>query len=252
MAFAHYAKPFLLKMDASKDKWYHLVTYGSRTLTPHEKYYHLTKLGFLVLKWAVAEHFKEYLLYQPFLVKTDNNPLTYIMMTPNLDATGHQWVGALAWFNFELEYQKGCDNTVADMLSQVTTQLDPDIVKSILDKVALGAAHQAETHNPDHGREWLLLRARGTCCHRLLASADACNGLGWRPKRGPSTTECSFRLAGVTEEDRFKSTSGKPCLQWGRQTDPIESSEFYDLYGSPILALDIQRWDWRFATVCSP
>ena len=31
------------------------------------------------------EHFKEYMAYQPFLVKTDNNPLTYIMMTPNLE-----------------------------------------------------------------------------------------------------------------------------------------------------------------------
>ena len=53
------------------------------------------------------EHFKEYLLYQSFLVKTDNNPLMYIMTTPNLDATGHQWVGALVKFNFWLEYQKG-------------------------------------------------------------------------------------------------------------------------------------------------
>ena len=34
------------------------------------------------------EHFKEYLPYPSFLVKTDNNPLTYIMMTPNLNATG--------------------------------------------------------------------------------------------------------------------------------------------------------------------
>ena len=51
--------------------------------------------------------FKEYLLYQPFLVKTDNIPLTYIMTTPNLDATGHQWDGTLAKFNFQLEYQKG-------------------------------------------------------------------------------------------------------------------------------------------------
>ena len=51
--------------------------------------------------------FKEYLLYPPFLVKTDNNPLTYIMTTPNSDATGHQWVGALVKFNFQLEYQKG-------------------------------------------------------------------------------------------------------------------------------------------------
>ena len=39
------------------------------------------------------------------------------MMTPNLHAMGHQWVGALVQFNFELEYQKGCDNTVADALS---------------------------------------------------------------------------------------------------------------------------------------
>ena len=57
--------------------------------TMREKNYHSTKLEFLALKWAVTEHFKEYLLYQPFLVKTDNNPLTYIMSTPNLDATGH-------------------------------------------------------------------------------------------------------------------------------------------------------------------
>ena len=41
------------------------------------------------LKWAAMEHFKEYLPYQPFLVRTDNNPLTYIMTTPNLNATGH-------------------------------------------------------------------------------------------------------------------------------------------------------------------
>ena len=94
------------------------------------------------------EYFKEYLLYQPFLVNTDNNPLTYIMMTPNLDATGHQWVGALVQFNFDLEYQKGHDNTVADVLSWVTTQLDPDMVKSILNGVAIEAVHQAETHDP--------------------------------------------------------------------------------------------------------
>ena len=84
---------------------------------PHEKNYHSTKLKFLVLKWVVTEHFKENLLYQPFLVKTDNNPLIYIMTTPNLNAMSHQWVGALAWSNFELEYQKAYDNTVADVLS---------------------------------------------------------------------------------------------------------------------------------------
>ena len=94
LAFVSYTKDFLLETDASKeelgavlsqkqeDGQFHLVAYGSQALTAHEKNYHSTKLEFLALKWAVMEHFKEYLLYQPFLVKTDNNPLMYIMTTP--------------------------------------------------------------------------------------------------------------------------------------------------------------------------
>ena len=94
LAFADYTKDFLLETDASKeglggvlsqkqtDRHYHLVAYGSRALTAHNKNYHSTKLEFLALKWAIMQHFKEYLLYQPFLGKTDNNPLTYIMTTP--------------------------------------------------------------------------------------------------------------------------------------------------------------------------
>ena len=69
-------------------------------------------------------------------------------MIPNLDATGHQWVGALVQFNFGLECQKGCYNTVTDVLRWVTTRLDPDTVTSILNGVALGAAHQAKVHDP--------------------------------------------------------------------------------------------------------
>ena len=50
------------------------------------------KQEFLGLKWVIAEQFQEYLLSKPFTVKTDNNPLTYIVTTPNLYATRHQWV----------------------------------------------------------------------------------------------------------------------------------------------------------------
>ena len=54
------------------------------------------------------------------------------MMTPNLDATRHQWVSALVQFNFALEYQKGHDN----------------IVVGILSWVAIGLTHWAEVHDP--------------------------------------------------------------------------------------------------------
>ena len=117
-------------------------------LTTHEKNYHSTKLEFLALKWAVMEHFKEYLLYQAFLVKTNNNPLTYIMSTPNLDDTGHHWVSALAKYNFWLEYQKGRDNAAADNLSRVTTHLKPEAVQAVLDGAAMGASQRAERENP--------------------------------------------------------------------------------------------------------
>ena len=160
LAFANYTKDFLLEMDASKeglgavlsqkqeDGWFHLIAYGSRALTTHEKNYHSTKLEFLALKWAVMEHFKEYLLYQPFLVKTDNNPLMYIMTTPNLDATGHWWVGALAKFNFWLEYQKGWDNAVAHALSQIATHLGLVAMQAILDGATIGTSQRAEGEDP--------------------------------------------------------------------------------------------------------
>ena len=98
---ADFNKPFLLETDASKlglgavlsqkqtDSWYHLVAYASWSLTTHEHNYHSMKQEFLVLKWVIAEQFQEYLLLKPFIVRTDNNLLTYIMTTPNLDATWH-------------------------------------------------------------------------------------------------------------------------------------------------------------------
>ena len=159
LAFTDYTR-LLTQMDTSKeglgavlsqkqeDGWFNLVAYGSWALTTHEKNYHSTKLEFLVLKWAIMEHFKEYLLYQPFLVKTDNNPLMYIMTTPNLDAAGHQWVGALAKFNFQLEYQNGQDNSVANVLSRVTICLGPEAVQSILDGATIGASQGAEGEDP--------------------------------------------------------------------------------------------------------
>ena len=60
--------------------------------------------------------FQVYLLWKPFVVKTNNNPLIYIMTTPNLDATQHCWVGLLARFTFSIKYQKEWDNSAVDAL----------------------------------------------------------------------------------------------------------------------------------------
>ena len=136
LAFADFKKPVLLETDASieglgavlsqkQDKGrYHPIAYASRSLKGGKLKYHSSKLEFLVLKWAVTEQFRKYLQYQPFLVHTNNNPLTYVMTPPNLDAVRHRWVLAMAGYNFEIEYVRGMDNKVADALSHMGGQLD--------------------------------------------------------------------------------------------------------------------------------
>ena len=156
LMFPNFKKPFLLEMDASKeglgavlsqkqsDGWYHPVAFGSHSLTPAEKNYHSSKLEFLALKWSVMEHFKEYLTYVPFVVRTDSDSLMYVLTTPNLDAMGHQWVGALASFQFELECQKGADNGAADALSQVPINHSQQTVQSLPEGVIVGTSDRGE------------------------------------------------------------------------------------------------------------
>ena len=97
-----------------------VIAYASRTLTPSEQNYHMHsgKLEFLALKWSVTEQFRDYLYYVPeFVVYTDNNPLTYVLTSAKLNATGLRWVGELADFNFEIRYRPGKLNADADSLS---------------------------------------------------------------------------------------------------------------------------------------
>ena len=72
-------------------------------------------------------------MYSPFMAQTDNNLLTYVLMMPNLDVTGHQWVGTLASFQFELEYQKGTDNNATGALSHVPFSHSWETVQSLLE-----------------------------------------------------------------------------------------------------------------------
>ena len=149
LAFADFKKPFLLETDAlieglgavlsqkQDNGHYHPIAYASHGLKGGKLKYHSSKLEFLALKWAVTEQFREYLQYQPFLVCTNNNPLTYVMTTPNLDAVGHRWVAAMARYNFEIEYVRGMDNKVADTLSHIGGQLDEEAIKELLDQGAI-------------------------------------------------------------------------------------------------------------------
>ena len=126
-----------------------VICFASRTLTDAERNYHLHsgKLEFLALKWAITEKFADYLKYgPPFLVYTDNNPLTYVLTTAKLNASGLRWVAELSDYNFEIRYRPGKTNIDADCLSRNSLDVEnfltecskscaPKVIDSILHAV---------------------------------------------------------------------------------------------------------------------
>ena len=130
LAYADFKSPFILHTDASsdglgavlyqyQDNQRRVIAYASRSLSPSERNYPAHKLEFLTLKWAITDKFHEYLYGAEFQVFTDNTPLTYILTTAKLDATGHRWVAALSNYSFSISYKPGRNNTDADALSRI-------------------------------------------------------------------------------------------------------------------------------------
>ncbi|MCG8045180.1 MAG: Ty3/Gypsy family RNase HI domain-containing protein, partial [Candidatus Thiodiazotropha endolucinida] len=117
------------------------VAYASRSLKASERNYPAHKLEFQALKWSVTEKFHDYLYGNTFEVITDNNPLTYILTTAKLDATGQRWVASLSNYNFSIKYRSGLKNADADGLSrrqECDTEgrtMFPDAIKAVCTSV---------------------------------------------------------------------------------------------------------------------
>ncbi len=126
-----FSQPLILSIDASLDglgavlsqvpageQKARPIAFASKTLSSSQKKYPAHRLEFLALKWSVCEKFSHWLRGHSFTVWTDNNPLTYILTKPKLDACEQRWVSKLAPYTFDLKHIPSTKNTVADMLSR--------------------------------------------------------------------------------------------------------------------------------------
>ena len=71
----------------------------------------------MALKWSVCERPSHWLKGHSFTIWTDNNPLTYLLTKPKLDACEIRWVSKLASYTFDLKHLPGKKNVVADARS---------------------------------------------------------------------------------------------------------------------------------------
>ena len=161
MAYPNFEEPFLLHTDASETGleavlyqqqngvlW--VIAYGSHTLSPSERNYHLHsgKLEFLALKLSICEQFWDCLYYAPsFRVYTDNNPLTYVLTSAKLNATGLHWIGELADFNFDIRYRPGKTHVDADSFSRIPFDFEAymkSCTEELLPEVTQAVTHSAQ------------------------------------------------------------------------------------------------------------
>ena len=155
LAHPDFEKPFILAVDASFDGIGAVlsqlqpgetiarpVAFASKTLSQAQLNYPAHRLEFLSLKWAICDKFPHWLKGRHFTAWSDNNPLTYILTKPRLDACEQRWVAKLVAYDFDLKYVPGPKNTVADALScepfvqsSVSHRLVKEPYLSLLDEV---------------------------------------------------------------------------------------------------------------------
>ena len=195
LAFPDFTKPFKIEVDASHqglgavlsqkqdDDTDRVIAYASRGLRGAEKNmngYSSMKLELLTLKWAITEKFKDYLHNVPFIVYTDNNPLSYFMSTAKLGATEQRWAAQLAQYDFKIKYRPGRENRNADSLSrrpQENEEMERDIVVSTLGMTPIPVDLQcnvlkAAIHINNSNQETLKCSAMPSWSHEQLVAAQ--------------------------------------------------------------------------------
>lgn len=122
------SKPFILRTDSSG---YCLgaalmqgeglderpVEYASRLLTDPEKNYTTTEREALAVVWAVGK-FRGYLEGADIVVKSDHQPLRWLMSLRSPSGRLARWALALQEHNLKIEYTPGRANLLADTLSR--------------------------------------------------------------------------------------------------------------------------------------
>ncbi|XP_063390383.1 uncharacterized protein LOC134676003 [Cydia fagiglandana] len=125
---ADYSKQFILRTDSSN---YALgaclmqgeghderpIEYASRLLTPAERRYSTTERECLAVIWAV-EKYRPYIDGHTVLVKTDHQPLKWLLTHKSPSGRLIRWALKLQGFDIKYEYTPGKANVIADTLSR--------------------------------------------------------------------------------------------------------------------------------------
>jgi len=94
-----------------------VTAYASRTLTKPESNYDVTKRELLTIIFGL-KMFRQYLLGQSFVIRTDHSELQWLRRIPEPMGQLARWLSVIEQFTFEVLHRTGAKHGNADGLSQ--------------------------------------------------------------------------------------------------------------------------------------
>ena len=124
LALPDFYNPFVFECDASGGgigavlkQFQHPISFYRLKLQPHEIFLSIYDKEILAIMHALAK-FRQYLVGNKFVVKTDHNSLRHFLTQKDLNERKQKWVRKIQDCDFDIEYVKGKNNIVVDALSR--------------------------------------------------------------------------------------------------------------------------------------
>ena len=95
--------------------------------------------------------FRQYLVGNKILVKTDHNNLRYFLTQNYLNERQQKWVSKIQAFEFDIEYVKGKNNVVVDALSRIPSISLMDVVENLKATLEVEYAKDKLSYEPFDG-----------------------------------------------------------------------------------------------------
>ena len=130
LSFPDFSRPFIVDTDASdvgigsvlsqiqEDGAEHVIAYASRVLTKAERQYSVTRRELLAVIYSL-DHFRQYLLGRPFLLRSDHGSLKWLQSFRNPEGQLARWLEKLQEYSFTIEHRPGTKHLNADALSRL-------------------------------------------------------------------------------------------------------------------------------------
>lgn len=169
-------KTFVLETDASgkgigavlmQDN--HPIAYISKSLGPRQQALSIYERELLAIVYAVQK-WSTYLAHKPFVIKTDQKSIKYILEQRLNTPFQQAWVAKLMGYEFEILYKEGKENKAADALSRIE---GVELIALVLNSVDADLLQKIQsTHSDPHTSKIIQELEKDPASHQKFAWQD--------------------------------------------------------------------------------